>query len=191
MARTARERLIVEKTGKARPAGRILLFTGDGKGKTTAALGTLLRASGQGLRCVFVSFIKSAVSSPAGEDHAVARLETAVIARLGEGFVRTSSAPDKHQAAARSAWDFCRKHLADPEIDLVVLDEITYPINYGWIAVAEVAAAVASRPPGQHVILAGRDAAPELVALADTVTEMREVKHAFATGIPATRGLEW
>lgn len=180
----------MKDTEKKGATGRILLFTGDGKGKTTAALGIVLRASGQGMRSVVVSFIKSA-SSAAGEDRAVARLEGAMIARCGEGFTFRSADPAKDRAAARAAWDLARGHLAESAIDLVVLDEITYPVKYGWIAVDEALAAIATRPPGQHLVMTGRDAAPWMIESADTVTEMRPIKHAFAAGIPATRGIEW
>jgi cob(I)alamin adenosyltransferase len=199
----------MKDTEKKEATGRILLFTGDGKGKTTAALGIVLRASGQGLRSAVVSFIKSAASE-AGEDRAVARLEDATIARCGEGFTWNSSDPEKdraaeerhpwrrrhdsascHRAAARAAWDLSRGHLADPAIDLVVMDEFTYPVKYGWITADEAIAAIASRPPGQHLVMTGRDAAPWMIESADTVTEMRPIKHAFAAGIPATRGIEW
>ncbi len=173
----------------ARGRGRVLLFTGDGKGKTTAALGLLFRASGHGLKGVMFSFVKSA-DRKYGEHRAAERSGSIEIVSLGDGFTWLSENIAEDRARAGAGWKLCRKALADETYDVVVLDEITYPVLYGWLDALSIAEAIGNRPPNQHVVMTGRDATEALVSLADTVTEMREVKHAFRDGVPASKGVE-
>lgn len=174
---------------RSAPPGRLLLFTGDGKGKTTAALGTMLRAWGRGMRVACVQFVKPA-GAAFGEHRAGKRLGWEVEA-LGAGLVRDPKRAPEHRAAARRAWARARARLADPKVDLLVLDEITLPIRWGWIGVSGVLAALRTRPEGMHVICTGRGAPAALAAAADTVTEMRCRRHAFDRGVPALPGIEF
>ena len=167
----------------------VLLYTGNGKGKTTSALGVTMRAWGRGWDVVWLQFIKSQTSHY-GETRAAERMGIEMIP-LGDGFTWLSKDIDHDIALARECWALAREKLESGRYDLVVLDEITYPITYGWLDVDEVIAALRSRPPNVHVILTGRDAAPELVAYADLVTEMTEVKHPFQRGLKAQPGLDY
>ncbi|MEK8024060.1 MAG: cob(I)yrinic acid a,c-diamide adenosyltransferase [Candidatus Hydrogenedentota bacterium] len=184
--------------------GLVLLFTGNGKGKTTAALGILLRAYGHQMRCVMLSFIK-ATDRRYGEHKAVEKMAALAgadlpgpglrgpgveIIQLGDGFTWLSENIDKDRALAQECWARCADILRDESVKIVILDEITYPVTYGWLAAEDVVTAIRNRPEGQHVVITGRDAAPELLALADTATEMRVLKHAFDAGIPAAKGIE-
>lgn len=167
----------------------VVVNTGDGKGKTTAAMGTMLRAVSRGWRVAVVQFVKSG-QWRAGEEDIGRRLgvdwET-----IGEGFTWDSEDLGRAAEIAREAWEAARTKIASGDFDLVVLDEATYPMNWGWIRTEEVAETIRSRPEGVNVIVTGRDAPPELVAVADTVTEMRNVRHAFESGIAARRGIDF
>jgi cob(I)alamin adenosyltransferase len=167
----------------------VIVNTGDGKGKSTAAFGTAMRAVARGWSVCVVQFVKSG-RWKVGEEQSARRLGidwwTA-----GDGFTWDSKDMDRTEAVAREAWRVARDRLASGSHQLVVLDEITYPMNWGWIPVAAVVQAIVSRPPAVNVIATGRDAPEELVACADTVTEMRSVKHAFDRGIRAIRGIEF
>ena len=173
-------------TGERR--GLVIVYTGDGKGKTTAALGLALRAAGRGLRVRVFQFLKHETAR-FGEHRALARLGVP-IEGLGDGFTWTSRDLDASAELARRGWERAREAIASGEWQLVVLDEVTYPIRYGWLDVGEVLAALAARPRHVHVVLTGRGAPPELIEAADTVTEMRKVKHAFEAGVPAQKGIE-
>jgi cob(I)alamin adenosyltransferase len=167
----------------------VVLYTGDGKGKTTAALGMLLRAWGRGMKVCMLSFIKSETSNY-GEERAARKLGIELIP-LGAGFTWLSKDLEKDAALARRCWDLCRERVGSNEYDVVVLDEITYPITYGWLDVDEVLQTLRSRPADLHVVLTGRDAHPALIEYADLVTEMREVKHPFQSGLKAQPGLDF
>ncbi|HEX9776182.1 MAG TPA: cob(I)yrinic acid a,c-diamide adenosyltransferase [Actinomycetota bacterium] len=166
----------------------VLLNTGEGKGKTTAALGTMLRAVGRGWRVCVIQFMKSP-EWKTGEEAAAKTLGVDWWT-LGDGFTWDSGDMDRTEAIAREAWRTAKDTIASGAYRLVVLDEITYPVSYGWIDVAEVVAAIRGRPEGVSVFITGRDAAPELIELADTATEMRKVKHAFDAGVAAIKGLD-
>ena len=167
----------------------VLLYTGHGKGKTSSALGVTMRAWGRGWDIVWLQFIKSQTSHY-GETRAAERMGIEMIP-LGDGFTWLSKDIDHDIALARQCWALAREKLESGRYDLVVLDEITYPITYGWLDVDEVIATLRSRPANVHVLLTGRDAAPELVAYADLVTEMTEVKHPFQRGLKAQPGLDY
>ena len=172
--------------------GLIVINTGPGKGKTTAAMGTALRAVGNGMRVLMLQFIKG--SWHYGElDAARAFGSNFIIKQMGRGFVKVGgAAPDPEDIRlVEAAWDEAREAIYSGEWDMVVLDEINYAISYKMLDPAVVAEALRNRPEMVHVILTGRNAHPLLVELADTVTEMREVKHAYQKGILAQRGIEY
>lgn len=172
--------------------GLILIHTGPGKGKTTAALGTALRAVGNGMRVLFLQFLKG--SWHYGElDAVLAHAPNFVLKQMGRGFVKVGGAETDPEdiRLVEAAWAEAREAILSGEWDLVVLDEINYAISYGMLAPEQVAETLRARPAMVHVILTGRNAHPFLVELADTVTEMREVKHAYQKGILAQRGIEF
>jgi cob(I)alamin adenosyltransferase len=169
--------------------GLVVVNTGHGKGKTTAALGVVLRAWGRGMRVVIVQFVKTRTSNY-GENRAAKRLGIEMIP-MGEGFTWLSKDIEKDKATAREAWELARQKICSDEYDLVVLDELTYPLTYGWIPVEEVLDVLRRRPEGLHVIITGRDAPQELVDYADLVTEMQEVKHPYEKGLKAQPGIEF
>ena len=172
--------------------GLLLINTGPGKGKTTAALGTAMRAAGNGMRVLILQFLKG--SWHYGELDAAQTLgPNFVLRQMGRGFVKVGGAETDPEdiRLVQAAWDEARQAIDSGEWDMVVLDEINYAINYGMLDPAIVAEALRNRPPMVHVILTGRNAHPLLVELADTVTEMRELKHAYQKGIQAQRGIEY
>lgn len=172
---------------KRRPL--VMVYTGNGKGKTTAALGLVLRAWGRGWSVVLLSFIKSKTSN-FGEERAARKLGIEMIP-LGAGFTWLSQDLEKDKALARECWSVCKEKIASGAYDVVVLDEITYPINFGWLDLDEVIEALRGRPRDLHVVLTGRDAPQALIDYADLVTEMREVKHPFQSGIKAQPGVDF
>ncbi len=172
--------------------GLILINTGPGKGKTTAALGTALRDAGNGMRVLILQFLKG--SWHYGELDAAQSLgANFVLKPMGRGFVKIGGAETDPEdiRLVQAAWAEAREAIYSGEWDMVVLDEINYAISYKMLDAAAVAEALKSKPEMVHVILTGRNAHPLLVELADTVTEMREVKHAYQRGILAQRGIEY
>lgn len=172
--------------------GLILINTGPGKGKTTAAMGTALRAVGNGMRVLMLQFLKG--SWHYGELEAVEAFDgNFVMKQMGRGFVKVGGAETDPEDVrmVEAAWDEAKAAIVSGEWDMVVLDEINYAIGYGMLDPAKVAEALKARPEMVHVILTGRNAHPLLVQLADTVTEMRQVKHAYERGILAQRGIEY
>jgi cob(I)alamin adenosyltransferase len=171
--------------------GRFLIFTGDGKGKTTAALGMALRMAGHGRRVLVVQFIKSGGST--GEIAALGRLPGVELVQKGMGFIpkQDDEARERHRQAASEALELARQALAAGEHDLVILDEICIAISSGLIDEMRVLEAIETAPPETCLVLTGRSAPPRLVERADTVTEMRCVKHGYRAGIPAQQGVEF
>jgi cob(I)alamin adenosyltransferase len=167
----------------------VIVLTGYGKGKTTAALGVVLRAWGRGMKTVVIQFVKAKTSNY-GENRAAKKLGIEMIP-LGEGFTWLSEDIEKDKATARECWELAREKIASGQYDIVVLDEMTYPMSYGWIAVEEVIDTLRQRPQGLHVIITGRDAPQELIDFADLVTEMREVKHPHQKGLKAQPGIDF
>ena len=167
----------------------VLVHTGDGKGKSTAAFGTAVRALARGWRVGVVQFIKSG-DWRTGEEKMLRELGADWWA-IGDGFSWESKDLDASQARALAAWEHAKRLLADGEHEVVLFDEITYPMNWGWIDTHEVVAAIRDRNSSTTVICTGREAPAPLVELADTVTEMRNVKHAFQRGILARRGIDY
>ena len=174
---------------QGRRRGMVVINTGNGKGKTTAALGVLFRAWGRGFKVVMFQFIKQTTSNY-GENRAARKLGIEMIP-LGGGFTWLSKDIEKDKALAREGWERCKQALSSSDYQLVVLDEITYPVTYGWLPVEDIIEALKQRPPQQHVILTGRQAHEQLVEYADLVTEMQEIKHPFNLGIKAQPGLDF
>ena len=172
--------------------GLIIVNTGPGKGKTTAAMGTALRAVGQGMKVLMLQFLKG--SWHYGELDAVKAFgDNFVMKQMGRGFVKVGGAePDPEDVKmVEEAWNESRDAILSGQWDLVILDEINYAISYGMLDPAKVAEALKQKPEMVHVILTGRNAHPTIVELADTVTEMRQVKHAYEKGVEAQRGIEY
>jgi len=166
----------------------VLVNTGDGKGKSTASFGTLMRAVARGWSVGVVQFMKSG-KYRVGEEK-IARDLGVDWWTIGDGFTWESDDLDRSAAIAIKAWEHAATVLESGQHELVVLDEVTYPVNYGWIDGDAVWQAIRDRSPKTNVICTGRNAPSELVELADTVTEMRKVKHAYDTGIGARRGID-
>lgn len=170
--------------------GLVIVNTGDGKGKTTAALGMAIRAAGHGMKVCFIQFIKG--SWKYGELEAVKRFEDLIDFHvMGRGFTWKSDDREKDKVAARVAWDFAREMMVSGRYHMVVLDEFTYLLTYGMIDLEPVLAALAGKPLGLHVVITGRGAPPQLVAAADLVSQVQVVKHPFASGIKAQKGIEF
>jgi cob(I)alamin adenosyltransferase len=167
----------------------VLVNTGNGKGKSTAAFGTMIRAVARGWDVGVIQFLKSGTWNT-GEEK-VARDLGVDWHAIGEGFTWDSEDLSRDEAVAREAWRHSAELLAAGTHRLVVLDEITYPMNWGWISTDEVLAAIRGRSPKVNVICTGRDAPADLVELADTVTEMQVVKHAYQSGIRAMKGIDY
>uniref|UniRef100_UPI0040573392 cob(I)yrinic acid a,c-diamide adenosyltransferase n=1 Tax=Candidatus Electronema sp. TaxID=2698783 RepID=UPI0040573392 len=171
-------------------AGLLIVYTGNGKGKTTAALGLTLRALGHSWRVCFIQFIKG--SWKYGELTAAARFSDLLDFHvMGRGFTWKSDDLAKDAAAAREGWDFARQIMADGRHRLVVLDELTYLIKYQMLTEDEVLDALARRGPQVHVVITGRGAGDGLLRAADLVTELREVKHPYKQGVRAQQGIEF
>ncbi|MBI4794926.1 MAG: cob(I)yrinic acid a,c-diamide adenosyltransferase [Deltaproteobacteria bacterium] len=170
--------------------GMIQVYTGDGKGKTTCALGLALRAVGQGFQVYMIQFLKGRET---GEAQAAARLSPEMTLRYfgRAGLVNLRSPAPEDVALVGEAWELARKVLAAGEHDLVILDEINLVLTYRLIPLDEVLEVLRQRPPWVEVVLTGRQAPEELVALADLVTEMRPVKHYYQAGVKSRRGIEW
>ncbi|WP_127171626.1 cob(I)yrinic acid a,c-diamide adenosyltransferase [Xanthomonas euvesicatoria] len=169
--------------------GVLLVNTGNGKGKSSSGFGMLARSLGHGLHCGVVQFIKGTFST--GEEAFFRRFPDLLDYHvMGEGFTWETQDRARDIAATQAAWQRARGMLADARYDFVLLDELNIALVKDYIALDEVLAAVAARPPGQHVVITGRGAPAGLIEVADTVTEMRLVKHAFNTGIKAQLGIE-
>jgi cob(I)alamin adenosyltransferase len=177
------------KRATERASSLVLVNTGDGKGKTTAALGTALRAAGRGLRVCVVQFLKSP-SWKTGEAKAGRELGIDWWT-LGDGFTWDSENLTQDQAVAREAWARAKSLIQGDEYQLVVLDEITYPINWGWIEIDDVVGTIAERPGPVNIVCTGRNAATALIDVADTVSEVKEIKHAYKAGIRAKKGIDF
>ena len=167
----------------------MIVNTGDGKGKSTAAFGVVMRGVARGWRVSVIQFVKSG-RWKVGEEQVARRLGVDW-AKTGDGFTWLTDDLQRSRALAAAAWELAYATIAAGDHQLVVLDELTYPINWGWIDGAEVAAALRDRPEHVNVIATGRDASPELLAIADTVTEMRKLRHAYDSGVRAKRGLDF
>ena len=170
--------------------GIIIVNTGNGKGKSSSAFGMVARALGHGMQVGVVQFIKGALST--GEETFLRRFPDEVrFHAMGEGYTWETQNRERDIEKATEAWALAKQFLSNPTIGMVVLDELNIALKYGYVDVHTVIADLLDRPTMQHVVITGRGAPPELVAVADTVTEMNVVKHAFKAGIGAQAGTEW
>jgi cob(I)alamin adenosyltransferase len=167
----------------------VLVFTGEGKGKSTAGFGTVMRAVARGWRVSVIQFIKSG-KWKVGEESSARRLGVDWWA-IGDGFSWDSKDMDRTEAIAREAWSSAKEIISSGDYNLVMLDEITYPMNWGWISTGEVVEVIRTRPEHVNVIATGRDAPETLTSIADTVTEMVNVRHAYDAGVKAIRGIDF
>ncbi|MBC3871811.1 cob(I)yrinic acid a,c-diamide adenosyltransferase [Undibacterium oligocarboniphilum] len=173
-----------------RETGVLLIHTGNGKGKSSSAFGMVMRALGHGMQVGVVQFIKGAMST--GEEIFLRRFpEEVQFHAMGEGYTWETQNRERDIEKAAAAWQQARQFLRDPAIGLVVLDELNIALKYHYLNVQDIIADLDARPEMQHVVVTGRGALPELIEIADTVTEMQVIKHAFKEGIVAQAGVEW
>jgi len=172
--------------------GLLIVHTGNGKGKTTCALGLMMRAAGQDLACCMVQFMKSR-NDRYGEHVAAEKLGIEVHT-MGDGFTWDTKNPEQDRQTARQTWNLCVEKLSSGDYDLLVFDELVYVLSYDMLPVDEILSeirAARERQPSLHIVVTGRDAPKELIEAADLVTEMTEVKHPFQAGIRAQKGIEF
>ncbi|TXF12306.1 cob(I)yrinic acid a,c-diamide adenosyltransferase [Pelomicrobium methylotrophicum] len=186
----ARKKAVVDaKIASARDdRGVIVVATGNGKGKSSSGFGMVARALGHGMRVGIVQFVKGRIAT--GEEAFFRRFPEVDYHVMGEGYTWETQDRERDTRAARAAWEKARAMLEDASYQLVLLDELNIVLKHGYLSVEEVIAALKARPPLQHVVITGRAAKPALIAVADTVTEMRSVKHAFEAGVRAQKGIE-
>ncbi|MCB1436569.1 MAG: cob(I)yrinic acid a,c-diamide adenosyltransferase [Rhodobiaceae bacterium] len=183
----ARAKILATKTIEK---GLLIVHTGKGKGKSTAAFGLVMRALGHGFRIGIVQFVKGAWET--GERFVLDRFPDLVtIQAMGEGFTWETQDRERDIAAARAAWDKARAMIADPDYQMVLLDELNIVLRYGYLDIDEVVEVLKNRPEGMHVIVTGRNAKDELIEAADLVTDMTQVKHPFRAGVKAQVGIEF
>ena len=180
----------VPKNAKREKKGLIMVHTGDGKGKTTAALGLAMRSAGNKMKVFMVQFIKGAWKY--GELAAAEKLAPYFEMKpMGEGFTWDTQNRARDIEMTQKAWDFGKEKMMSSDYELVIFDEINYVIDYQYLDAAKVVEALRAKPEKVHVLLTGRNAHPDIVALADMVTEMKEIKHPFKQGIMAQKGIEF
>src|ERR1700675_1721688 len=182
----ARRKVLATKTEER---GLLIVHTGAGKGKSTAAFGMVLRCLGHGMRVGVVQFVKGAWGT--GERDVLARFPDLVTCRaMGEGFTWDTQDRERDIAAARAAWEMAKTMIADPSYSMVLLDELNIVLRYDYLPLDEVLAVLKAKPRDLHLVVTGRNAKPELIDLADLVTEMTLVKHPFRGGVKAQKGIE-
>lgn len=170
--------------------GLLIVFTGNGKGKTTAALGMALRAAGHGMKTLILQFIKGAW--PYGELEAFERFPEIKIKPLGTGFTWKKENLDEDRELAMNGWQLAREEIARAEYDIIILDELNIVLSYGLLPIGPVMEVLRSRPEGLHIVVTGRNASEEIIGMADLVTEMKQVKHPYHDqGIKAQKGIEF
>ena len=185
--KAVRAKMLATKTEER---GLLIVHTGTGKGKSTAAFGMVMRAIGHGMRVGVVQFVKGAWET--GERKVLEDYRHLVTCRaMGEGFTWDTQDRARDIAAARAAWEMAKAMIADPTYDLVLLDELNIVLRYDYLPLDEVIASLKAKPRDLHVIVTGRNAKPELIELADLVTEMTMVKHPFRSGVKAQKGIEF
>jgi cob(I)alamin adenosyltransferase len=188
--RMARKKAVIDEQIQAAEIDRgvVLVLTGNGKGKSSSAFGMLARTLGHGMQAGVAQFIKG--RSDTGEEAFFRRQPGVQWHVLGEGFTWETQNLARDIATAQKGWAVVRGMLQDERLGLVILDELTYPLKYGWLELESVLADLAARPPMQHVIITGRGAPDGLIEMADTVSELRDVKHAFRAGVKAQPGVD-
>ncbi len=188
-ARMARKKAVVDAgiAAATEARGLLLVLTGNGKGKSSSAFGMVARALGHGMQAGVAQFVKG--RSDTGEEALLRKLGVRWEV-LGEGFTWETQNLARDRDTAQRGWAVVQGMLRDAQLDLVVLDELTYPLKYGWLDVHAVLDDLRARPPMQHVVITGRGAPPALCEAADTVSELHDVKHAFRAGIRAQKGID-
>ncbi len=185
--KAARDKILATKTEER---GLLIVHTGKGKGKTTAAMGLAMRCIGHGMKVGIVQFVKGVWHT--GERDVLAKFpDLCVIRAMGEGFTWDTQDRQRDLAAAARAWETAKEMMADPSYRMVILDELNIVLRYGYLAVEEVLEALKSKPRDLHVVVTGRNAKEELIEAADLVTEMTQVKHPFRSGVKAQVGVEF
>jgi len=185
--KAARDRVLATKTEER---GLLIVHTGLGKGKSTAAFGMVLRCIGHGMRVGIVQFVKGVWGT--GERDVLAKFPELVTCRaMGEGFTWDTQDRERDIAAARAAWETAKAMIADPSYSLVLLDELNIVLRYDYLPLDEVLDTLKTKPRDLHVVVTGRNAKPELIDVADLVTEMTMVKHPFRAGVKAQKGIEF
>ena len=172
--------------------GLLIVHTGNGKGKTTSALGLMMRAAGRGLKCCMIQFMKSR-NDRYGEHESAEKLGIEVHT-MGDGFTWDTKNPEQDIRTTRETWALCLEKLHSGEYDMLVFDELVYVISYNWLPVEEVIEEfkkARAAQPALHIVVTGRDAPAELIDAADLVTEMTEIKHPFTAGVRAQQGIEF
>jgi len=172
--------------------GLLIVHTGNGKGKTTCALGLMMRAAGRGLKCCMIQFMKSR-NDRYGEHIAAEQLGIEVHT-MGDGFTWDTKNPEQDIETSRKTWNLCLEKMKSGDYDLLVFDELVYVLSYKMLPVTEILEeirTVRAAQPALHIVVTGRDAPAELIEAADLVTEMREIKHPFTAGIRAQQGIEF
>ena len=175
---------------RERRKGLVLVNTGEGKGKSSSAFGMVFRAAGWGMKVCVIQFIKGQWKT--GEQQAAKKFDNIEWHSLGDGFTWDTKNPEQDIKTSREIWEFCKEKIRSAEYDMVLLDEINYCCGYGWIKGEEIASFLREEKPSWlHVIMTGRNAAEEVIEVANTVTEMKKIKHAYAEGIKAEQGIEF
>ncbi len=189
-ARMQRKKEVIDAAIDAadRDQGLLLVLTGNGKGKSSSAFGMLARALGHGMRAGVAQFIKG--RSDTGEEAFFSKFAEVEWHVLGEGFTWDTQNLEKDIETANLGWEVARKMLGDATVDYVILDELTYPLKFGWLDVDQVLADIAARPPMQHVVITGRACPKAVLEAADTVSEITDVKHAYRDGVKAQKGVD-
>ena len=185
--KAARDKMLATKTQEK---GLLIVHTGKGKGKSTAAMGLAARAIGNGMRVCIVQFVKGAWGT--GERDVLEKFSDQVtIKAMGEGFTWETQDRQRDIAAATQAWEEAKRMIADPDLQMVLLDELNIVLRYGYIDLAEVVEVLKAKPEMKHVIVTGRNAKDEVIEIADLVTEMTQIKHPFRDGVKAQVGIEF
>lgn len=189
-SRMARKKAVIDSAIEQanQEKGLLLVLTGNGKGKSSSAFGMAARALGYGMKVGVAQFIKG--RSDTGEEAFFSALPDVEWHVLGEGFTWDTQDLERDIRTAKAGWKIAKKMLQNPEVNLVILDELTYTLNYGYLDTTEILADIAARPPMQHVVVTGRAAPQVLIDLADTVSEITDVKHAYRAGIKAQPGID-
>ncbi|PSJ18489.1 cob(I)yrinic acid a,c-diamide adenosyltransferase [Nitrosomonas supralitoralis] len=188
--RMQRKKVVIDEAiaSADREQGLLLVLTGNGKGKSSSAFGMLARALGHGMRVGVAQFIKGRTDT--GEEAFFSKQDNVIWHVLGEGFTWDTQNLERDTETAQRGWTIVQEMLCDPSINLIVLDELTYPLKFGWLDTFTVLNDLKNRSPMQHVVITGRGAPTALYEIADTVTEMVDIKHAFRAGIQAQKGID-
>lgn len=189
-ARMARKKAVIDAAIEQanQEKGLLLVLTGNGKGKSSSAFGMMARALGYGMKVGVAQFIKG--RSDTGEEAFFRNQKNVEWHVLGEGFTWTTQDRERDTQTAQTGWAVAQRMLRDPSIQLVILDELTYTMKYGYLDLAQILADIVARPPMQHVVVTGRGAPAALTELADTVSEIMDIKHAWRAGIKAQPGID-